>query len=79
MSPPGVVVTCAAEDREIALAETVDEPRTFAVGEFVNDRELLVLDLARLPEPPSILADIPDSMEYDPRPVAVTVAQAPAS
>jgi RES domain len=68
MSPPGVVMTYAAEDRETALAETADEAGTFAVGEFVNDRELLILDFTRLPEPPSIFAELPDSMEYDPRP-----------
>jgi hypothetical protein len=36
MSPPGVVMTYAAEDWETALAETADEAGTFAVGEFVK-------------------------------------------
>jgi hypothetical protein len=38
------------------------------VGEFTNDRELLILDLTRLPEVPSVFAELPDSLEYDPRP-----------
>jgi hypothetical protein len=68
MSPPGVVMTYAAEDRETALAETADEPGTFAIGEFVNDRDLLILDLTRLPAVPCVFAEIPDSWEFDPRP-----------
>jgi hypothetical protein len=68
MSPPGVVMTYVAEDRETALAETADQAGTFAVGKFVNDRDLFLLDLTRVPEPPSIFAELPDSMGYDPRP-----------
>ena len=68
MSPPGVVMTYAAEDKDTALAETADEPGRFAVGEFTNDRELLILDLTRLHEVPSVFAELPDSLEYDPRP-----------
>ncbi len=67
MSPPGVVMTYAAEDRDTALAETADAPGTYAVGKFVNDRELLILDLTRLPEVPSVFAELPDTMG-DPRP-----------
>jgi RES domain len=44
ISPPGVVMTYAAEDRDTALAETADEEGAYAVGEFTNDRELLILD-----------------------------------
>lgn len=68
MSPPGVVMTYAAEDRETALAETADAAGRFAMGEFVVDRELLILDLTRLPAAPSVFAELPDSLEYDPRP-----------
>lgn len=67
MSPPGVVMTYASEDRDTALAETADDPGTYALGEFVNDRELLILDLSRLPEVPSVFAELPDTMG-DPRP-----------
>jgi hypothetical protein len=68
MSPPGVVMTYASEDRETALAETVDEPGTFVVGEFVIERDLLILDLTSLPATPSVFAELPDAQEYDPRP-----------
>jgi hypothetical protein len=68
MSPPGVVMTYAAEDRETALAETANGPGTFAIGQFVNDRDLLILDLTRLPDAPSVFAELPDSIEFDPRP-----------
>jgi hypothetical protein len=67
MSPPGVVMTYAAEDRDTALAETADEAGTYAMGEFTNDRELLILDLTRLPDVPSVFAELPDTMG-DPRP-----------
>jgi hypothetical protein len=68
MSPPGVVMTYVAEDRETALAETASGPGNFAVGEFVNDRDLLILDLTRFPKPPCVFAALSDTMEFDPRP-----------
>jgi hypothetical protein len=68
MSPPGVVMTYAAENCETALAETADEPGSFAVGEFVTERDTLVLDLTRLPIPPSVFAELSDTLQYDPRP-----------
>lgn len=67
MSPPGVVMTYAADNAETALAETADKPGTFAVGTFVTERDALILDLTRLPRPPSVFAEPPDSLEYDPR------------
>jgi hypothetical protein len=57
-----------SEDRETALAETADEPGTFAVGQFVIECELLILDQTRLPQAPSVFAELPDGYEYDPRP-----------
>ena len=68
MSPPGVVMTYASEDLETALAETADEPGTFAIGRFVTERDALILDLTRLPAAPSVFAELPDTQEYDPRP-----------
>ncbi len=68
MSPPGVVMTYASEDRETALAETADEPGNFAIGEFVIERDLVILDLTRLPYAPSVFAELADGYEYDPRP-----------
>ena len=68
MSPPGVVMTYASEDRATALAETANAPGVFAVGEFAIERSLLILDLTHLPYAPSVFAELPDSYEYDPRP-----------
>jgi hypothetical protein len=68
MSPPGVVMTYASEDLATALAETASKPGTFAVGEFVIDRDLLILDLTKLPQAPTPFTELPDSLEYDPRP-----------
>jgi hypothetical protein len=68
MSPPGVVMTYASEDLESALAETVDEPGTFAIGKFATERDALILDLTRLPAAPSAFAELLDTQEYDPRP-----------
>jgi hypothetical protein len=58
MSPPGIVMTYLADDPLTALAETANQPGTFAVGEFVTERESLILDLTKLPAIPSIFADI---------------------
>lgn len=68
MSPPGIVMTYVAEDCETALAETANRSGIYAVGEFVNDHDLLILDLTRLPAIPSVFAELPDSLEHDPRP-----------
>jgi hypothetical protein len=68
MSPPGVVMTYASEDRDTALAETADEPGIFAIGEFVIERDLRILDLTRLPFAPSAFAELSDGHEDDPRP-----------
>lgn len=68
MSPPGIVMTYVADDRRTALAETASEPGTFAVGEFTTERDAIILDLTHLPQAPGVFAEIPDSMEYDPRP-----------
>jgi hypothetical protein len=68
MSPPGIVMMYASEQRTTALAETADTPGDYAVGCFVTKRNALVLDLTSLPRIPSIFEEIPDSSEYDPRP-----------
>jgi RES domain len=68
MSPPGVVMTYAADDIATAVAETANAPGLFAIGEFVTERDALILDLTRLPPIPSAFAELPDSLEYDPRP-----------
>jgi hypothetical protein len=60
-----VAVLYVSEDAETALAETVDQEGTYVVGEFVTERDALILDLAELPETPSIFYQVPDSMEYE--------------
>lgn len=67
MSPPGVVMTYAADDAETALAETANESGTFAIGTFATERPVLILDLTRLPHAPSIFVELPDTLEYNPR------------
>lgn len=71
MSPAGVVMFYGSEQPETALRETAHSlgVGTYAVGEFSNAREILVLDLANLPDIPGLFYEIPDSMEYNPRPV----------
>ncbi|MBM2716165.1 RES family NAD+ phosphorylase [Mesorhizobium caraganae] len=68
MSPPGIVVFYASEESATALAEVADQAGTFAVGVFETLRDATILDLTNLPPVPSIFWEIPDSMEYDPRP-----------
>jgi hypothetical protein len=68
MSPPGIVMMYAADDMQTALAETADKPGMFALGEFVTGRDALLLDLTHLPTVPSFFEEIPDTLEYDPRP-----------
>jgi len=67
MSPAGIVMMYASEDAATALAEIVDKEGTYTVGEFMTDRDAMILDLAELPETPSIFEQVPDSMEYHPR------------
>jgi hypothetical protein len=55
------------QDAATALAETVDREATYVVGEFGIERDVIILDLAELPETPSIFYEVPDSMEFDPR------------
>lgn len=51
LSPEGTVMTYAAESLETALLETATGCGTFAVGEFVLQRDIRVLDLVDLPKP----------------------------
>jgi len=68
MSPPGIVMTYVADDPETALAETANKVGNYALGEFVTERDALILDLTRIPPAPTMFAELPDSLEYDPRP-----------
>jgi hypothetical protein len=66
MSPAGIVMTYVSEEAATALAETADEPGTYAIGHFRTLREITILDLAELPPIPSLFAEISDTIEYDP-------------
>ena len=68
MSPPGIVMFYASDDPETGLRETCTGPGTFVVGEFEIQREVKILDLASLSPVPSIFRELPDTLEYDPRP-----------
>jgi hypothetical protein len=69
MSPAGVVMFYGSDQGETALRETAQSlgPGTYALGEFSNARQIFLLDLANLPDIPSLFQEIPDSMEYNPR------------
>lgn len=54
MSPPGIVMLYLSDDPETALRETAAEPATFAVAEFETLKAVSIVDLTRLPSPPSI-------------------------
>jgi Zn ribbon nucleic-acid-binding protein len=71
MSPAGVVMFYGSDQPETALRETAQAlgAGTYAVGEFSNGREIVLLDLANLPDIPSLFCEVPDSMEYNPRTV----------
>ena len=58
----------ASDDPETGLRETCTRPGTFVVGQFEIQCEVKILDLASLPPVPSIFQELPDSLEYDPRP-----------
>jgi hypothetical protein len=68
MSPPGIVMTYVSDDPGTALAETAVKLGSFAIGEFVTERDALILDLTQLPPVPSAFEELSDTLEYDPRP-----------
>lgn len=71
MSPPGIVMTYMGDDVRTALAETANKVGNYKVARFETEREALLLDFTKLTRPPTIFHEIPDSMEYDPRPQLV--------
>lgn len=54
MSPAGIPMFYGAESAEVALAETTITPGRFAVGTFQVQRDLMLLDLRRAPQIPSL-------------------------
>ena len=57
----------ASDEVETALRETVSAPGSYVVGRFETRRDAVILDLMALPVIPSIFAEVPDSLEYNPR------------
>ena len=68
MSPPGIVMMYASEDADTALAEFAIDAGEYAVGKFRTEREAMILDLTLRVPIPTIFHEIPDSLEWDPRP-----------
>ncbi len=72
MSPPGIVMFYVSEEAETALRETAKEGQTeqerYVIGEFRTLRDVKILDLTEIPPTPSIFKEIPESLEYNPRP-----------
>lgn len=66
MSPVGVPMFYGAADRETALAEIATGPGRFAAGTFITTREVLVLDVRKAPEIPSLF----DAKKAKDRPIA---------
>lgn len=64
MSPPGIVMFYAAPDPETALAETVNHPGRFAIGEFRTRRAVWLVDFTQLAPVPGLFARIPDSRPW---------------
>lgn len=67
MSPAGIVMMYVSEDASTALHETATVAGTYATGKFRTNRAVTILDLGTLPPIPSLFAELPDSLEYDPR------------
>ena len=69
MSPPGIVMFYASNNRETALRETALGPGQFVIGKFSTKRKALILDLTKLPPIPSLFEQVSDSLEFEPREV----------
>lgn len=61
----------ASDNPETAVRETAKAPGAFAIGTFKTLRDATILDLASVPPIPSIFTQVPDTLEYDPRPPAI--------
>lgn len=68
MSPAGIVMMYVSEDRETAVSEAANCAGDYAIGTFRTLRNMMILDLADLPDVPSMFMEIPDSAEIDPIP-----------
>jgi len=57
----------ASDEVETALRETASELGPYVVGRFETRRDAVIFNLKALPPIPSIFAEIPDTLEYNPR------------
>ena len=67
MSPAGIVMMYVSEDVTTALNEAATRAGAYAVAKFRTRRGITILDLADLPPITSLFAELPDTLEYDPR------------
>ena len=68
MSPAGIVMFYASGSSKTALRETVHNiPAVYVVGRFETQRTATILDMAKLPEVPSIFEETSDTLAYRPR------------
>ena len=75
MSPAGIVMMYASEDERTCLVETLDGPGKYTVARFKTRRDALILDLSTELDVPSFFSEIPDGLEYDPRPRMIFLQQ----
>lgn len=69
MSPPGIPMFYAGENKETALRETANGPGPFVVGCFETTRPAVLLDLTKVPPVPSLFQEIPKRPKSRPRAV----------
>jgi len=67
MSPAGIPMFYGADDGETALWETWDEAGLYVTACFEFVRDVLILDLTKVPRVPSLFEPLADSAETDPR------------
>jgi hypothetical protein len=69
MSPAGISMLYVSDSPETALREIQATSGEYAVATFNVTKPVLILDLNGIPAIPSLFAEIPDSLEYEPRPI----------
>ncbi len=57
MSPAGIAMLHAAEDKETAVTEVYSDPGEYAIGRFITTRDALILNLHTLPEVPGFFSE----------------------
>ncbi len=69
MSPAGIPMFYACDEKETALKETSASPGYYAVGRFETLRSATLLDLSNIPPIPSLFQPVSDTSEFRPREV----------